>query len=196
MLISAFRATLEEVRAADVIVHVRDIAHADSRGAEPRTSRRSSTELGVADRADRADRGVEQARPARSPTPRRDRSSGEARPTAPLAVSALTGRGDRPAARGDRGPARARPSLIELDLDSRRRPRPALALRARRGDEPLRRRRRPAPDRPRRPRPGRAGEAAVCGGGGGARRRACRLTLPFEARLRRTGSRKRHDYPL
>jgi GTP-binding protein HflX len=30
MLISAFRATLEEVRAADVILHVRDIAHADS----------------------------------------------------------------------------------------------------------------------------------------------------------------------
>ena len=30
MLISAFRATLEEVRAADVILHVRDIAHADT----------------------------------------------------------------------------------------------------------------------------------------------------------------------
>ncbi len=29
-LISAFRATLEEVRAADAIIHVRDIAHADS----------------------------------------------------------------------------------------------------------------------------------------------------------------------
>ena len=30
MLISAFRATLEEVRAADVILHVRDISHADA----------------------------------------------------------------------------------------------------------------------------------------------------------------------
>ncbi len=30
MLISAFRATLEEVRTADVILHVRDIAHADT----------------------------------------------------------------------------------------------------------------------------------------------------------------------
>src|SRR5260370_16979749 len=29
-LVSAFRATLEEVRAADVIVHVRDISHAAS----------------------------------------------------------------------------------------------------------------------------------------------------------------------
>ena len=40
MLISAFRATLEEVRAADVIVHVRDISHADSE-AQARTWRRS-----------------------------------------------------------------------------------------------------------------------------------------------------------
>ena len=30
MLIAAFRATLEEVLEADVIVHVRDISHADS----------------------------------------------------------------------------------------------------------------------------------------------------------------------
>ena len=36
MLISAFRATLEEVRAADVILHVRDIAHADTRRAGAR----------------------------------------------------------------------------------------------------------------------------------------------------------------
>ena len=31
MLVAAFRATLEEVRAAEIIIHVRDIAHADSR---------------------------------------------------------------------------------------------------------------------------------------------------------------------
>ena len=30
MLVAAFRATLEEVRAAEIIIHVRDIAHADS----------------------------------------------------------------------------------------------------------------------------------------------------------------------
>ena len=52
MLISAFRATLEEVRAADVIVHVRDISHADS-DAQSQDVEAILAELGVADRADR-----------------------------------------------------------------------------------------------------------------------------------------------
>ena len=52
MLISAFRATLEEVRSADVIVHVRDIAHADSE-AQAHDVETILNELGVADRADR-----------------------------------------------------------------------------------------------------------------------------------------------
>ena len=34
-----------------------------------------------------------------------------------MLVSAVTGRGDRHACRGDRGAARRRPRLIELDLD-------------------------------------------------------------------------------
>ena len=52
MLISAFRATLEEVSAADVIVHVRDISHADSE-AQSHDVETILAELGVADRADR-----------------------------------------------------------------------------------------------------------------------------------------------
>ena len=63
MLISAFRATLEEVRAADVILHVRDISHADSE-AQSRTSRRSSPSS-ASPTARSRDRGLEQARPAR-----------------------------------------------------------------------------------------------------------------------------------
>ena len=51
-LISAFRATLEEVRAADVIVHVRDISHADS-DAQSQDVELILAELGVADRSDR-----------------------------------------------------------------------------------------------------------------------------------------------
>ena len=48
-LVAAFRATLEEVVAADLIVHVRDCAHADS--AEQRTDvLRVLTELGLEDR--------------------------------------------------------------------------------------------------------------------------------------------------
>ena len=73
-LVAAFRATLEEVESADLILHVRDIAHPDSdaqaadvaTGARDPGPRRS----GIA----AADRGVEQARPAR-----RRRSRGFAR---------------------------------------------------------------------------------------------------------------------
>ncbi len=46
MLISAFRATLEEVLAADVILHVRDVAHADS-DAQSEDVLEILTELGV-----------------------------------------------------------------------------------------------------------------------------------------------------
>jgi GTPase len=51
-LISAFRATLEEVRAADVIVHVRDISHAE-RDAQSQDVEAVLDEIGVADHADR-----------------------------------------------------------------------------------------------------------------------------------------------
>ncbi len=51
-LISAFRATLEEVRAADVIIHLRDISHADS-DAQSNDVDAILAEIGVADRADR-----------------------------------------------------------------------------------------------------------------------------------------------
>ncbi len=63
MLISAFRATLEEVRAADVIVHVRDISHADS-DAQSQDVEAILAELGVGDRVRSRYRGAEQTRPA------------------------------------------------------------------------------------------------------------------------------------
>ena len=114
MLISAFRATLEEVRAADVIVHVRDISHADSE-AQSHDVDLILAELGVADRADRVieawnklDRLGENERALLS------QQQGEA---APLAVSALTGEGiDRLLAAIEDRLARGR-SLIELTLD-------------------------------------------------------------------------------
>jgi GTPase len=52
MLISAFRATLEEVRAADVILHVRDIAHADT-DAQAQDVRAILADLGVTAAADK-----------------------------------------------------------------------------------------------------------------------------------------------
>ena len=62
-LVAAFKATLEEVISADLLIHVRDIAHPDSE------AQRADVEDGAGRdrrrRDDAADRGVEQARPAR-----------------------------------------------------------------------------------------------------------------------------------
>jgi GTPase len=117
MLISAFRATLEEVRAADVILHVRDISHADS-DAQNQDVEAILNELGVADRADRLievwnklDRldGAERAL---------IEQEHEAAGAPPLAVSALTGEGvDRLLAAIEDRLARDR-SLIDLRLDA------------------------------------------------------------------------------
>src|SRR5271163_787026 len=117
MLISAFRATLEEVRAADAIVHVRDISHADSE-AQSQDVDSILAELGVADRADKVievwnklDRldGAQRAMLAQEQ---------DAGGTAGLAVSALTGEGiDRLLDAIEDRLARDR-SLIELKLDA------------------------------------------------------------------------------
>jgi GTP-binding protein HflX len=117
LLISAFRATLEDVRAANVIVHVRDASHIDSE-AQSKDVDAILEEIGVTDRADRV---IE----AWNKLDKLDRSArdslaqeGGAKGAAPLAVSALTGEGiDRLLAVVDDRLARAR-SLVELTLDS------------------------------------------------------------------------------
>ncbi len=117
MLISAFRATLEEVRSADVIVHVRDISHVDSE-AQSEDVEAILSELDIADRADRIievwnklDRLGAEQRAALV-------GEEEMREAAPLAVSALTGEGiDRLLAAIEERLARGR-SLVELTLDS------------------------------------------------------------------------------
>ena len=115
-LISAFRATLEEVRAADVIVHVRDISHVDSE-AQAHDVEVVLDEIGVADHADRlievwnkVDLLDADARAALA----RER---DARETAPLAISAATGEGiDHLLTAIEDRLARGRPEL-ELLLD-------------------------------------------------------------------------------
>ena len=117
MLISAFRATLEEVRSADVIVHVRDISHVDSE-AQSEDVEAILAELDIADRADRVievwnklDRLGAEERGALA-------QEQEMRDAAPLVVSALTGEGiDRLLAAIEHRLARGR-SLIELTLNS------------------------------------------------------------------------------
>jgi GTP-binding protein HflX len=117
MLISAFRATLEEVRAADVIVHVRDISHADSE-AQSQDVQAILGELDIADHADRVieawnklDRLGAEERAALA-------QQQESRGAAPLTVSARTGEGiDRLLAAIEERLARGR-VLIELKLDA------------------------------------------------------------------------------
>ncbi len=115
MLISAFRATLEEVRAADVIIHVRDIAHADTE-AQAKDVEAILAELGVAGAADKLieawnklDKLDADHRAALA------LGQGEG---APIAVSALTGEGiDKLLAAIETRLARGR-SLIDLDLEA------------------------------------------------------------------------------
>ena len=114
MLISAFRATLEEVRAADVIVHVRDIAHADS-DAQAKDVEAILSEVGVAGAADKLIE-VWNKLDKLSAGRRAAVASGEGE-GAPIALSALTGEGvDKLLEAIERRLARGR-SLIDLDLE-------------------------------------------------------------------------------
>ena len=112
LLISAFRATLEEVLAADVILHVRDISHVDAE-AQASDVEAILADLGV-ERADeklievwnKVDRLVAERRAA-LPTG----------PSKPVAVSALTGEGiDELKAAIEARLAEGR-RTIDLDLD-------------------------------------------------------------------------------
>ncbi len=114
MLISAFRATLEEVLAADVILHVRDIAHVDT-DAQAQDVHAILSEIGVAGAAEKLievwnklDRLDE------------DRRAGLALGQGlegPIAVSALTGEGlDKLLLAIEARLARGR-SLVDLSLD-------------------------------------------------------------------------------
>ncbi len=116
-LISAFRATLEEVRAADVIVHVRDISHADS-DAQSSDVDAILAEIGVVDRADRVIDVWNKLDcldvDGRSVLANQEKT----RVAAPLAISAATGEGiDRLLKVIEDQLARGR-SLVELTLDA------------------------------------------------------------------------------
>ncbi|MCC1491610.1 GTPase HflX [Cognatishimia sp. F0-27] len=89
-LVAAFRATLEEVLAADVIVHVRDISHADTEG-QAEDVRNILASLGVLDETPQIElwNKIDQLAPE-------DLQAAEARAArdeAIFAVSALTGAG-------------------------------------------------------------------------------------------------------
>jgi GTP-binding protein HflX len=116
MLISAFRATLEEVRVADVILHVRDISHVDSE-AQSQDVEAVLAELGVTDRANRLTEVLNKVDRLDADQRAVIAREQEAPDGGPLAVSALTGEGiDRLLAAIEDRLAQGR-SLIELTLD-------------------------------------------------------------------------------
>ena len=115
MLIAAFRATLEEVIEADVILHVRDVSHEDAE-AQLHDVEKILRELGIDPHNDtahkrNADRSLEQDRPARC---RRAHAAAKHRRAAAAGRTAGFGfgddrGGDRCAHGRDRGAACRRP---------------------------------------------------------------------------------------
>jgi GTP-binding protein HflX len=118
MLISAFRATLEEVLSADLILHVRDISHADSEAqnadvaailAELGVQTNNGRVVEVWNKLDKLDADHRDAlRAARD-----DQAKGE-----PIAVSAMTGEGFKMLLEAIETRLAAGRALIDLDLDS------------------------------------------------------------------------------
>jgi GTP-binding protein HflX len=114
MLISAFRATLEEVRAADVILHVRDIAHADT-DAQAEDVLAILSEVGVTGAADKLIEVWNKL--DRLDADHRAGLALDKGGEGPIAVSALTGEGiDRLLEAIEARLAKGR-SLMDLSLD-------------------------------------------------------------------------------
>ena len=147
-LVAAFRATLEELRTADLVIHVRDIAHAEAAAQRSDVLRvLASLELGHSGRRGPADRVLEQGRPVA----RRGARAEQRRGRAPAGRGPRLG-ADRPGRRGLAGRARPAPGgkggrrRARAGRGRRRAPRLALppwqradALRGRRPDPPARR---------------------------------------------------------
>jgi len=91
-LIAAFRATLEEVLEADVIIHVRDIAHEESE-AQKTDVMNVLAELGIESDGDRRMLEIFNKIDLLSPAEREGLKSRNGGLTAPVAISALTGEG-------------------------------------------------------------------------------------------------------
>jgi GTPase len=116
MLISAFRATLEEVLAADVILHVRDISHVDSE-AQSKDVAAILAELGVTTEGDRVIEvwnKLDKLDADHRGAMRAAHNGGEGEP---IAVSALTGEGLDHLLQAIEDRLAAGRALIDLDLD-------------------------------------------------------------------------------
>jgi GTP-binding protein HflX len=134
MLVAAFRATLEEVVEADVILHVRDATHEDT-AAQAHDVEEVLRALEI-EPNDHADRGLEQDRPARRGCahPARECRRAARRGRAPGAGIGADRGGARYPARNDRGAARAAPRGARPGARPGRRRRGQLAASPFRGD--------------------------------------------------------------
>ena len=129
MLVAAFRATLEEVIEADVILHVRDMSHGDS-AAQSHDVEKVLGELGIEHGRSSPDRGLEQDRPARHRCARAAVQSGRAAAGSPPAdpgVGLERGR-DRPPDCRDRSAAQRKAANPRIGDRSGRWRRLELAL--------------------------------------------------------------------
>ena len=154
MLVAAFRATLEEVVEADLVLHVRDIAHAESE------AQRHDVEAVLADLgidAEAADAPMLEVwnKADSSTRPRVSRRSGPFSRSgrAPVLVSAMTGEGVETLRAAIDARLGAKDEVLTLEIPPRCRPPAQLAPRQRRGagagDRRERRRDRALPHRPR-----------------------------------------------
>jgi GTP-binding protein HflX len=91
-LIAAFRATLEEVLEADIIVHIRDVSHAESE-AQAEDVNRVLDELGIGEDRRRAIIEVWNKLDRLSPEQRQAREAQAGRRESAVLISALTGEG-------------------------------------------------------------------------------------------------------
>ena len=121
MLVAAFRATLEEVIEADLILHVRDVSHDDTE-AQSKDVENVLRELGIEPERSAPHRGLEQDRPPR----RRASASGstissQRQPAErrPVLVSAADRGGDRSPDRPDRAATRPRRASCWSSISTR-----------------------------------------------------------------------------
>jgi len=117
-LVAAFRATLEEVLSADVILHVRDASHPES-AAQAEDVYSVLAELGIDERAADAPPIIE-AMNKIDPMPEEEREAlfnRAAREERPVAISAQTGEGMADLKARLAAVLGARDSVVELDLE-------------------------------------------------------------------------------
>ena len=115
-LIAAFRATLEEVLAADVILHVRDVSH-DETDAQAKDVLKVLDELGISEaRREPHDRSVEQGRPAGGALEHAQCEASAARRDDCVLVSAVDGTGSMNCWRGSKSAWAGRPMFMRSSV--------------------------------------------------------------------------------